>query len=129
MSANNNVLWCAVFQGALSGSLSGRLPASTTVPAGLTAACSALATEVDSLIAFDPTITNTGGGPILAITGGSNAQIGPEIAKRDLLFSIVKAVTEGRPLSDPTPGDYATIAAQIVALYSAGVTAQASFVP
>ncbi len=126
--ANNNVLWCAAFDGALAGSQSGRLPG-TTVPATLTAACAALATEVDSLISFDATITSTGGGPILAISGGSNAQIGPELAKRGLLFAIVAAVVQGRVLTDTTPGDYALLATQIVALYSAGNTAQASFFP
>ena len=128
--ANNNVLWCAVFQAAYAGSLAGRIPASTTVPAGLTAACSALATEVDSQIAFDSTITtSSGNAAILAITGGSNAQIGPQLAKRNLLAAIVLAVTSGRILTDPTAADYATLASQIVALYTAGVTAQAAFVP
>ncbi len=125
--ANNNVLWCAAFQGALAGSLAGRLPGATA-PATLTAACAALATEVDSVIPFDATIS-TGGGPILAITGGSNAQIGPELAKRGLLFAIVAAVVQGRVLTDAVAGDYALLATQIAALYSAGNTAQASFFP
>src|SRR5208282_1489170 len=98
MAANNNVLWCAAFQGALNGSLAGRLPVGSTVPAGLLAACAALATEVDAAIPNDLTISTAAapGATILAITGGSNVQIGPELAKRDLLYALVSAAVQGR---------------------------------
>ena len=128
--ANNNILWCAVFDAALYASQTGRVrPVHTVAQAGLISACQAFATEVDAQIAIDTTITTGGGGAVLAITGGSNAQIGPELAKRDLLFAIVSGVLAGRVLTDATAADYATLATQIAALYSAGVTAQAAFVP
>ena len=86
---------------------------------------------VDAAIASDLTISTAAppSATILAITGGSNAQIGPEIAKVQLLFAIVRAILTGRLLTDTVSGDYAALATEIASYYSAAVTQQAAFVP
>jgi hypothetical protein len=127
MPFHNNCLYNAAASGALEGMLIGRQPL-PAVSGGasnlaLAAAAQAFATEVDSLIATDPAITTSGVTPtILAITGASNAQIGPEFEKINIMKCICAGLWTGRLSTDATAADYANLAAQAVAMYTDALT-------
>ena len=125
MALNNNILYNAAFAAAMKASLSGRLQTSAVALsyAPLVAACQAFATEVDSQIAFDASITTGSGTPTVLAMSVANTISAPQFAKPRLLENIVAGVLDGRPLTDTTAADYLALAAAVAAIYTEGLTA------
>lgn len=122
MTIANDTLFNAAMSGALSGMLSGRMISSATAAdyAGEVNAAVAFATEVDSLIAEDATIT-TGGGDASSLALGTSAAASAGLHKPLLMHSICKGVWDGRYSKSTTAADYAALAAAVKAIYTEAI--------
>jgi uncharacterized protein YyaL (SSP411 family) len=118
-SGHNQTLYNAALNGALCGMVSGRSIADPTTAdyAGYGAAATAFATEVDTLIAADATITAAGA----TIVPGTAAQQANAVAKSEMMLALCKGVWEGRAGSDVTVADYALLANAVVAVYNEAI--------
>lgn len=122
MAINNDTLFNACLSGALAGMIAGRGIKSATATDYATEvnAAVAIATEVDSLIAEDGTIT-TGGGDASSLVITDSATTSACIHKPLMMHAIAKGALEGRGATSATAADYAVIAAAIKACYTQAI--------
>jgi hypothetical protein len=119
MSQNNNILYNAALGGVVAGMNRAWLTNATATNYSQTVLASkAIANEVDSLIATDTQISATGGG---ALPPTTDSIITYQLAKSNMLSQICNEVMSGRATIDATAGDYATVGAGIVALYTEAI--------
>jgi len=118
--ANNNVLFNAAMAGYLDGMMEGRSLTSSTATdyAAAVTEAAAFATEFDSLIANDNTISG-GGGATLAPT--TAAIQGAQLGKGACARSIAHAMSSGRYSTGQNAAAQATPAARAVALYTEAI--------
>jgi hypothetical protein len=123
MAVNNPLLRNAAFVGFLAGSIGNRDQQDTLAAdyAGQVANANAFATELDSLIPVDGSIT-VAGTTVVPVSG-------PLVEDLTAKFSLVEAlsagVANGRSFDDPasaTPAFYTQIATVLAAIYAEGVT-------
>lgn len=119
---NNELLYNAAIAGFIAGNMAGRSPDSEVSGdyTNLVDAAEAFATQLDSDIAEDATISQAGGNALAPTTAAiAQAQAG----KTQLLASIVQAITSGRFYTSETAADYANLADVCAAQYAAGIAA------
>ena len=120
--ANNELLYNAAIAGFIAGNMAGRSPDSEVAAdyTNLVDAAEAFATQVDSDIAEDATISQAGGNALAPATAAiQQAQIG----KTTMMTAIVQAITSGRYYSSETAAEYANLADVCAAQYAAGIAA------
>ena len=119
---NNNCLFNAAFLGFFQGALSGSWFQNATAAQydQLKTAAVAFATEVDSLIPFDATITTgpAGVNSTMLVSTASNTIQSNTLMKPMLLEGVCEAAMNGRYTIDSTPADYAGIATACALAYT-----------
>jgi hypothetical protein len=121
MAILNNIYFNACYTGALEGILTGRpiLDPTQADYLGATQAAQAIATRVDSKIAFDALVTTNANVTQLAIT--TNTIAANEQWRAGLLQGVTRAAVSGRNLTDATAADYDAIAIAIAAAWNEGI--------
>lgn len=114
MAYNNNIYGNAAFCGFIEGALAGR--ANQVATAGLLAAATQFAIEVDALIVFDATVTTGSAITQLAIT--TNTIAANEQWKAGLLQALCAAEMNGRYSESADTTLYNTAAADIFAAWT-----------
>jgi hypothetical protein len=129
MAINNDLLYNAAICGFIAATVSGRSFTAASITAdgaALVAAAQSFATSVDALIAEDATIS-TGSGDASALVGSMNtytsAMVSAAHGKTTLMTECVRSIMSDRYALVGTAGYYATQAAAVAALYTAGIAA------
>ena len=114
-----NAAMSGFFQGAMSGSwIRSAVP---TDYLALKNAAVAFATQVDSGIPFDATVTTSNVDPSMLVSTASNTIQSNTMFKPGILEGICEAAMNGRYSQDATPSDYAAIASAVVAAYTEAI--------
>jgi hypothetical protein len=126
MAKSNNLLYAAAVDGAVAGQLAQSFPTSTTGSQYTTmiAAAVAFATELDSQIPNDSTIS-VGGGVAIAPTTG--AIIEAQLLKVGLIRELSYSAFAGRFSNDVTEADYTDLCEAIVTVYTPAAVAAGSY--
>jgi hypothetical protein len=130
-SKHNDVLYNAAIAGISAGCLDGKdftqvSATSLATPAGVAqqAAIVAAASELDSLVAFDSTLSVSNSDGTLLVTAfnaGAASVCMPVLAKPLLMYALCKSAFKGQNPQSGTASSYSTIIAGIAAQYAVSV--------
>lgn len=122
MATNNDILYNAAIAGFIGGAMAGRNPTSQTSGdyTDLVDAAEAFATQVDSKIANDATISEADGD---AKAPATNTIQQAQLGKVQCMAQLCMALTSGRSYNSEVAADYDDLADVIAAEYAAAIAA------